>query len=136
MVAYTMQTSCLTYIRGWQQWGSKTYLNLKVLAKLTVAPQERWVVTFLTFGFPTGFEGAVASRSTDIHSSAKAHPWDIALFTTMEIGHGTMLGPFDHPPFTSWCPVNPLLTQPTKDSTSRRMIMDFSWPLPPGLSVN
>ena len=32
--------------------------------------------------------------------------------------------------------LNPLLTQPKKDSTSRTVIMDLSWPLPPGLNVN
>ena len=47
-----------------------------------------------------------------------------------------MLGPFDYPPFTPWCQINPILTRPKKDSTSRRVIMDLSWPLPPGSSTS
>ena len=46
------------------------------------------------------------------------------------------VGPFDHPPFTPWTQTNPLLTRPKKDSHLRRVVMDLSWPLPPGVSVN
>ena len=47
-----------------------------------------------------------------------------------------MLSPFDAPPFSPWTQTNPLLTREKKDSKQRRVIMDLSWPLPPGLSVN
>ena len=70
------------------------------------------------------------------HTSAMAHSTDIAHYIITEIGHRAMLGMFDHPPFTPWCQINPFLTRPKKDSTSRRVIMDLSWPLPPGSSVN
>ena len=94
------------------------------------APGPWW--PFLIFGF----EGSVLSLSTENHSSARAHPWNITHYITTEIGHEALLGPFDHLPFTPWCQVNLLLTQPKNDSTSRSVIIDLSWPLPPGSSIN
>ena len=113
-----------------------TNFNLKAWADMAVTTEELQVGAFLSFEFPAGFEGPVPSTSSDNHSLARVHPLDIAHYITKEIGHGALLGPFDHPPFTSWCQVNPLLAWPKKDSTSSRVIMDLSWPLPPGSSVN
>ena len=47
-----------------------------------------------------------------------------------------MMGPFDMEPFVPWCQVNALLTCPKKDSYLRRVIMDRSWPHPPGVRIN
>ena len=47
-----------------------------------------------------------------------------------------MLGPFNHQPFKQWTQINPLMTRPKKNTTERRVIMDLSWPKPPGVSVN
>ena len=47
-----------------------------------------------------------------------------------------MLEPFNDPPFSPWTQTNPLLTRPKKDSHLHHVIMDLSWPLPPGVSVN
>ena len=104
-----------------------TNLKLKAWAQLAVTPQQCQVVEFLTLGFLAWFEGPVPDPSTANHTSARAHLADIIT----EIGHRAMLGPFDHPPFTPWCHLNPLLTHPKKDSTSRKVIMDLCWPLPP-----
>ena len=70
------------------------------------------------------------------HVSATAHHTNIAHYIITEIGHMAMLGLFDHSPFTPWCQINPLLTRPKKDSTSRSLIMALSSPLPPGSSVS
>ena len=60
----------------------------------------------------------------------------MAAYNTKEIGKRAMLGPFDSPPYVPWTQTNPLLTKPKKDSHNRRVEMDLSWPLPPGISVN
>ena len=113
-----------------------TNLNLKAWAQLVVTPQQCQVVEFLTSGFLAGFEGRVPTPSMANHASTRPHQQDISHYIITEIGHGAMLGPFDHPPFTPWCQSNPLLTHSKKDSTSRLMIMDLSWALSPGSSIN
>ena len=89
-----------------------TNLNFKAWHEIAVTSDELRVVAFLTFGIPAGYEGPIPSPSIDNHASANAHPRDIAHYITTEIGHGAMLEPFDHPPFTSWCQINHLLTHP------------------------
>ena len=51
-----------------------------------------------------------------------------------EVKQGTLSGPFDGNPFSSQAIVSPLSTREKRDSTDRRVIMDFSFP--PGQSVN
>lgn len=46
-----------------------------------------------------------------------------------------MMGPFYHPPFTPRCHINALLTHLQKNSTSRSVILDLSWALPPSASL-
>ena len=59
----------------------------------------------------------------------------MAVYVSKELGTGAMLGPFDSPPFVSWCETHYILTQPKKDSTDRLVIMDLSWPQPMALSI-
>ena len=107
-------------------------LNLKAWSQLAVIQQQCQVMEFLTFGFPAGFEGPLPTPSTVNHASARAHPQDITQFTITEIGHWVTL--LSHVSVRS---INPLLTQTKKDSTCRRVFMDFfSWPLHLGSSVN
>ena len=94
------------------------------------------LVDFLTYGFAAGYEGPVPSPYTQIIAAAKAHPRDTAVYITTELGHGAMLGPFDHSFFTPCCQVNPLLTHPKKDTNNRTVILDLSWSLPPVASVH
>ena len=104
----------------------------------TICTTEEDVITlsYLIYGFPAGYEGPVPTPSQANHPSAINHRQDVEAAITKEIIEGAMLGPFDSPPFTPWTQTNPLLTRPKKDSHSRRVIMDLSWPLPPGISVN
>jgi hypothetical protein len=46
-----------------------------------------------------------------------------------EVAQEAMLGPFSKPPFWPWSHLNPLMSRPKKGSTSRRVILDLSWPL-------
>ena len=78
-----------------------------------------------------GYESPVPNPSLTNHSSAKNHSRDVAAYSTKELEEGAMLEPF-HP----WTQINPLLTGPKKDSQARCIIMDLSWPLPTGISVN
>ena len=93
-------------------------------------------LSFLTYGFPAGYAGPIPTPSHINHPSAISHSRHVATYVCKELGEGAMLGPFDAPPFSPWTQTNPLLTCEKKDSTQRRVIMDLSWPLPPGLSVN
>ena len=81
--------------------------------------------------WPAKFQGCHASAK----ASPKAYPRDITLYITKELDRRAMLGPFDQPPFTPWCQVNPLLTHvhSKKDSHNRR---DLPWSLPPAASIN
>ena len=52
------------------------------------------------------------------------------------VREGAMLRPFDALPFTPWCHINAVLTNPKKDSQLRRVLMDLAWPHTPSVSVN
>ena len=65
--------------------------------ELAKTSDNHQVVDFLTYGFPAGFEGEVPKPSFYNHPSARDHPRDVAIYITTELGHSTILGPFDCP---------------------------------------
>ena len=94
------------------------------------------MVQFLCFGFLAGYEGPVPTPSSVNHPSANTHCKDVAVYIAKELSEGAMVDLFENPPFMMWCHINQLLTQHKKDSINCRVIMDLSWALPPGYSVN
>ena len=83
----------------------------------------------------TGYLGPIPTPTLSNHPSATNHASHLDAYISKELAHGTMLCLFSHPPFYPWCQTNTPLTRP-KDSMGRRVIMDLSWPAPPGHSVN
>ena len=93
------------------------------------------IAEYLRFGWPGGYTAPVPpTSSVSNHPSALKFPDHISNFLDKEVTLGAMLGPFTAPPFEGWSQVSPLMTVEKKDSLSRRVIIDLSFPL--GLGVN
>ena len=87
----------------------------------------------MEFGFPLDFDRNFTLNSTEInHTSAIQNPQYISQFIQEEIDYNAMLGPFDSKPIHMH--VSPLLVRDKQNSSSKRTIMDLSWPK--GASVN
>ena len=63
------------------------------------------------------------------HARAADSDVHINEFIQKECHLGAMLRPFDTAPFEPWCQVSPLMTRPKKNSSSRRVIIDLSFPV-------
>ena len=93
------------------------------------------LVNFLRFGWPSGYTApAPPTPSATNHPSALAFPDEIDAFLDKDVRLGAMVGPFQTPPFEGWSQVSPLMTVPKKDSASRHVIIDLSFPI--GFGVN
>ena len=91
--------------------------------------------TLLEFGFPVGYMGTqLPDTKATNHSSATHFPQHVDKFIRTELEHKAIMGPFEHPLFTPWNRINPLMTRPKRDSQDRRVILDLSYP--EGASVN
>ena len=96
-----------------------TNLHLQEWSSICSTVEDDLTLVFLTFGFPTGYEGPVPTPTFSNHASAVKHHHDVAAYITKELGEGAMLDPFDNSPFFPWTQTNPLLTRPNKDSHNR-----------------
>ena len=67
------------------------------------------------------------------HKGAELYPESVDKFIETELSYNALLGPFSGNPFCCSLAVSPLNTV-EKDETSRRVIVDLSWP--EGTSVN
>ena len=72
------------------------------------------------------------SCSSANHTSANQFKADVDAYIKEELDHGAIYGPFDNLPFPVH--VSPLMTREKQNSTTRRTIVDLSWPK--GVSVN
>ena len=84
---------------------------------------------YLRYGWPTGYTapGPPADTHTN-HQSAKDYRSHVHAFIEKELALGGLIGPFNQPPFSPWCHTAPLMTAPKKDTDSRRIILDLSFP--------
>ena len=90
---------------------------------------------FLRYGWPGSYTAPdIPSPSTVNHPSATAYAPHVDRFLEKEVRLGAMLGPFDAPPFHDWFQTSPLMSVAKKDSDTRRVIIDLSFPV--GHSVN
>ena len=81
----------------------------------------------LELGFPLNFDRNCVLNSTEVnHTSAIQNLEHISQFIQEEIDHNAMLGPFDSKPMHMH--VSPLLVRDKHNSSSKRTIMDLSWP--------
>jgi hypothetical protein len=113
-----------------------SHLNFKAWEEHCQEYEDKMVVDYLKYGFPIGFTGPLPEPTYTNHAIARQHAEHLNTYTDTEVKEGAMLGPFSHEPFQPWCQVNPLLTRDKKDSDSRRVIVDLSFPHPPRHSVN
>ena len=96
--------------------------------------EDREIVQFLEFGWPTSFDRRYPLISTfEPHKSDKEHPVSVPYYIDTELKHEALLGPFNGPPVKNFH-INPLMSREKKDSDKRRIILDLSWP--EGASVN
>ena len=96
---------------------------------------DRSLVDCLEFGFPAGFTGGEPpSTGAQNHASARGFPSHVSDYLEAELRHKAMAGPFPSHPFQNWFRTNPAMTRPKRDSETRRVILDLSFPQ--GHSVN
>ena len=84
----------------------------------------------LEFGFPIGYTAPYPPAAyQENHPLATQHPQDVAAYIAKELKHSAILGPFTSHPLH--CPrTNPMMTRPKKDSSDRRVIVEWER-LPP-----
>ena len=91
---------------------------------------------YLRFGWPGGYTASSPpTPATANHPSALNFPNDVRMFLDKEVRLGAMLGPFQEPPFRPWSQVSPLMTVEKKGSSSRRVIIDLSFPIGEGVNA-
>ena len=83
------------------------------------------ICDFLEFGWPIGYTSELYPVShMRNHPSAVAYPQHVQHYIETEIQYRALLGPFSCLPFETFH-VSPLMTRPKKNSSKRRVIMDF-----------
>ena len=97
------------------------------------------IVNYLRYGWPASYTAPTPpTASHRNHPSALRHPTAVEAFIDKEIHKQALLGPFESPPFDTWCQISPLMTRDKKGedgrTTGKRVIVDLSYPL--GASVN
>ena len=93
---------------------------------------DRQLCDLLEFGCPLNFDRNCVLNSTDVNHTSAIPEFPAYQIIQEEIDHNAMLGPFDSKP--KHMHVSPLLVRDKQNSSSKRTIMDLSWPK--GASVN
>ena len=122
------------------RWGAKrpvkTKWNLELFQELLVEYEDREVVEWIRYGWPTGRlptlpDPAISGTN---HKGATDYPMALSKYIQKEQSHGAVMGPFQKIPFPKKVGIAPLSTRPKKESDDRRIILDLSFP--PGQAVN
>lgn len=93
------------------------------------AYHDKEICKFIRCGWPIGFLADSPPESVPHnHQSAVQHERHIKQFIKVELQHKAIVGPFSQPPFHPWTRCLPLMTRPKKNSDSRRVIVDLSFP--------
>ena len=110
-------------------------LNIAVWRAALASYHDAVVVDFLEFGWPINYVSPQPPTPVrQNHPSALLHPSDVNSFIAREVSLSATAGPFQANPLSCSLMLSPLLTVPKKESTSRRIVMDLSFP--PEQSVN
>ena len=108
-------------------------LNIKAWRHYLSNYWDQQLCDLLEFGFPLDFDRSCKLNSIEEnHTSANENMEDISQFLQEEMQYQAILGPFDSKPINLH--ISPLLVRDKQNSTSKRTIMDLSWPK--GASVN
>ena len=91
------------------------------------------IVNYLKYGWPASYTAPTPpTASHHNHPSALRHPNAVEAFIDKEIHKQALLGPFESPPFDTWCQISPLMTRDKKGedgrTTGKRVIVDLSYP--------
>ena len=89
------------------------------------------VCEFLEYGWPMDYTPSqLLMRADQNHQSARAYPQHVETYLDKELRCGALMGPCN----SAGLQISPLMSREKRNSQSRRIIMDLSWP--PGASVN
>ena len=88
------------------------------------------LIEWLTFGFPVSRDDSAPDPvpATMNHAGANMYPHVIDNYIRKEIEMGATIGPFTITPFLNRIGISPLSTRPKRDTDSRRIILDLSYP--------
>ena len=113
-----------------------THWNLDLMKELLKDYQDKEVVEWMKYGWPTGRLPSLQAptRTFKNHKGATDHPQALREYINKEIRKGAVMGPFEVIPFKENVGISPISTRPKKSSQERRVIIDLSFP--PGESVN
>ena len=108
-------------------------LNIKAWRHYLSNYWDQQLCDLLEFGFPLDFDRIYQLHSIEEnHTSVNENMDYISKFLHEEMQYQAILGPFDSKPIDMH--ISPLLVRDKQNSTSKRTIMDQSWPK--GASVN
>ena len=116
-------------------WGArrpvKTKWNLKLFGSLLRDYEDKEVVEWMRYGWPTGRLPTLPNPGTSgkNHKGAEEHPKALQKYIEKEQTHGAVMGPFNKIPFQNKIGISPLSTRPKKDTEERRIILDLSFPI-------
>ena len=121
-------------------WGAQipvpTTWNLELFNALLGEYHDKEVIQWLRYGWPvsrpSNWPDSVPTYMN--HTSANKYPDQLYKYLRKEMDKGAVMGPFKNVPFRARVGVSPLSTREKKDSESRHILMDLSWPV--GYSVN
>ena len=122
------------------RWGAqkpvKTQWNLELFQELLVDYEDKEVVEWIRYGWPTGRLPTLPDPaiSNTNHKGATDYPEALSTYIQKEQSHGAVMDPFQKIPFPEKVGIAPLSTRPKKGSEDRRIILDLSFP--PGQAVN
>ena len=112
-----------------------TSWNISLCLQLAESVHDREVAWFLLYGWSLNHDGRPTAMTLRNHSSAVHHRREVYRYLEKEFSLGCLAGPFCSPPWDKQVAISPMSTTPKKDTTSRRIIMDLSWPRD-GTAVN
>lgn len=99
--------------------------------------KDKKLCDYLEFGWITNYsptQYSILIPTVKNHQSALDYPNEINTYISQELSHCALIGPFTTTPLDQPCQTSPLMTRPKRNSSSRRVITDCSFPL--GASVN
>lgn len=110
-------------------------LNLREWETRLAQYHDKEICAYLRYGWPVGYSANKPPTSVNHnHPSGDNFKSYVNDFITTECDFGAMLGPFSQDPFAPWFRISPIMSRPKKDPTSRRIIIDLTFP--EGAGVN
>ena len=110
--------------------------NLELLEELLQGYQDKEIVEWLRYGWPTGRLPGLADPKKwgKNHKGAEEHPKALQDYVNKELKHKAIIGLFEKIPFQDKVGISPLSTRAKKNSQERRVILDLSFPIGEGIN--